>query len=63
MIDTAALSDQELLLFIELRHMCERAKAANARVSQLLKREIGAPSTPNDSAEGPSPSNGLSEKC
>ncbi|MCG3202031.1 MAG: hypothetical protein NFCOHLIN_01904 [Gammaproteobacteria bacterium] len=50
MIDTAALSDQELLLFIELRHMCERTRAANARVEQIIKREQRPPSAPSDPA-------------
>lgn len=53
MIDTAALSDQELLLFIELRHMCERARAANARVEHLLKRDPHSQATLNEPAAGP----------
>ncbi len=57
MIDTAALSDQELLLFIELRHMCERAKAANARVEQLAKRDQRPHSPLDEPAAGPGPSN------
>lgn len=52
MIDTAALSDQELLLFIELRHMCERAKAANARVEQLFKRDQRSQTAPNEPSKG-----------
>jgi len=52
MIDTAALSDQELLLFIEIRHICERAKAANARVEQLFKRDQRSQSMLNEPAKG-----------
>ena len=50
MIDTATLSDEDILLFIELRHMWERARAAQARARQPYHCGVQSPSTPGDPA-------------
>jgi hypothetical protein len=50
MIDTATLSDEDILLFIELRHMWERARAAKARARQPYHCGVQSSSTPGDPA-------------
>jgi hypothetical protein len=44
MIDTAALSQEELLLLIELRRQCQRANAASLQAHQHHDRAVQTPS-------------------
>lgn len=56
MIDTAALSQEELLLLIELRRQCQRAATAGLQFYQHIDRAVKTPSLGTDPANSRNPS-------
>jgi hypothetical protein len=56
MIDTAALSQEELLLLIELRRQCQRAAAAGLQFYHHIDRAVKTPSLGTEAAISRNPS-------